>query len=242
MDQRKIRETMLLGEQAMRKLAGSHVAVFGLGGVGSWCAEALARSGIGTLTLIDQDRVDISNINRQLCALDSTVGKSKAEVMAERIADINPGITLHPIVGCYREEERENFFADYDYVVDAIDLVKNKVDLIKTCGERGIPIVSALGTGNKKDASLLSITDISKTYGCALARVVRRELRSIGIEHLDVVFSPEEPMEPTQFEAPPPGRRSIPGSLVWVPAAAGMLLCQHVVTKLIETEGEARNE
>ena len=236
MEQRTVRQLMLLGENAMKKLENSHVAVFGLGGVGSWCAEALARSGIGTLTLVDQDTVSESNINRQLCALDSTVGKSKAEVMAARITDINPDITLRPIVGCYRGEEREDFFSDYDYVVDAIDLVKNKVDLIRTCRERGIPIVSALGTGNKKDASLLRISDISKTYGCALARVVRKELRNIGIEHLDVVFSPEEPMEPMQLEAPPPGRRSIPGSLVWVPATAGMLLCQHVVTGLIEKD------
>ena len=232
MEQRTIRQLMLLGEDAMQKLENSHVAVFGLGGVGSWCAEALARSGIGTLTLIDQDTVGESNINRQLCALDSTVGRSKAEVMADRVRDINPAIHVRPIVGSYCGENREAFLADYDYVADAIDLVKNKVDLIKICTERHIPIISALGTGNKKDASLLSITDISKTHGCALARVVRKELRNIGIEHLDVVFSPEEPMEPTQFEAPPPGRRSIPGSLVWVPATAGMLMCQKIVTEL----------
>lgn len=233
MEQRTIRQLMLLGEDAMQKLEHSHVAVFGLGGVGSWCAEALARSGVGTLTLIDQDTVGESNINRQLCALDSTLDRPKAEVMAARVRDINPAIDVRPIVGSYCGEDREAFLAEYDYVADAIDLVKNKVDLIKTCTERHIPIISALGTGNKKDASLLSITDISKTYGCALARVVRKELRNVGIEHLDVVFSPEEPMEPTQFEAPPPGRRSIPGSLVWVPATAGMLMCQHVVTKLI---------
>ena len=234
MEQRTIRQLMLLGEDAMRKLEASHVAVFGLGGVGSWCAEALARSGVGTLTLIDQDTVGESNINRQLCALDSTLDRPKAEVMAARVRDINPAIDVRPIVGSYCGEDRETFLADYDYVADAIDLVKNKVDLIKTCTDRHIPIISALGTGNKKDASLLRITDISKTYGCALARVVRKELRNIGIEHLDVVFSPEEPMEPTQFEAPPPGRRSIPGSLVWVPATAGMLMCQHIVTKLTE--------
>ena len=236
MEQRTIRQLMLLGEDAMQKLEHSHVAVFGLGGVGSWCAEALARSGVGTLTLIDQDTVGESNINRQLCALDSTLDRPKAEVMAARVRDINPAIDVRPIVGSYCGEDREAFLAKYDYVADAIDLVKNKVDLIKTCTERHIPIISALGTGNKKDASLLSITDISKTYGCALARVVRKELRNVGIEHLDVVFSPEEPMEPTQFEAPPPGRRSIPGSLVWVPATAGMLMCQHVVTKLIGKE------
>ncbi len=240
MEQRVIREYMLLGGAAMAKLEKSHVAVFGLGGVGSWCAEALARSGVGTLTLVDQDTVGESNINRQLCALGSTVGKGKAEVMAARIADINPSVYVRPVAGCYCAEERERFFDAYDYVVDAIDLVKHKVDLIQSCRERGIPIVSALGTGNKKDASLLRISDISKTYGCALARVVRRELRNAGIEHHDVVFSPEEPMQPMQLEAPPPGRRSVPGSLVWVPASAGLLLCQHVVTKLIESVGDEK--
>lgn len=237
MDQRTLRQRMLLGEAAMEKLRQSHVAVFGLGGVGSWCAEALARAGVGKLTLIDQDTVGESNINRQLIALSSTIGRPKAKVMAERIYDINPTIVTHPIVGTYTAADREHFFADYDFVVDAIDLVSCKVDLIMTCQERGIDIVSALGTGNKRDASLLEITDISKTYGCALARVVRKELRSRGLEHLDVVFSPEEPMEPEQLEAPPPGRRSIPGSLVWVPAAAGLLLCQHVVGKLIYIGG-----
>ena len=237
MDERTLRQRMLLGEAAMEKLKNAHVAVFGLGGVGSWCAEALARAGVGTLTLIDQDTVGESNINRQLIALSSTIGKPKAQVMAERIRDINPAIITRPIIGTYRAQDREAFFADYDFVVDAIDLVSCKVDLIMSCRERGIGIVSALGTGNKRNAALLEITDISKTYGCALARVVRKELRNRGISHLDVVFSPEEPMEPEQLEAPPPGRRSIPGSLVWVPATAGLLLCQHVVEKLICDEG-----
>lgn len=232
MDERTIRARMLLGGGAMDRLRNAHVAVFGLGGVGSWCAEALARSGVGELTLIDQDTASRSNINRQLCALETTIGLPKAEVMAARARDINPDITVHTIVGCYSGAERERFFADYDYVVDAIDLVSCKVDLIMTCRERGIPIVSALGTGNKRDASLLEITDISKTYGCALARVVRKELRARGVEHHTVVFSPEEPMRPEQLEAPPPGRRSVPGSLVWVPASAGLLLCQHVVAQL----------
>ena len=234
MEERTLRAGMLLGEAAMEKLWGSHVAVFGLGGVGSWCAEALARSGIGRLTLIDRDTAGESNINRQLCALDSTLGKDKAQIMAERIADINPKIRVSTIAGHYEAADRERFFADYDYVVDAIDLVSCKVDLIMSCRERGIPIISALGTGNKKDASQLKISDISKTSGCALARVVRKELRALGVNHHPVVFSPEEPMEPMQLEAPPPGRRSVPGSLVWVPATAGMLLCQHVVTELSE--------
>jgi len=233
MEERTLRARMLLGEKAMDKLRSSHVAVFGLGGVGSWCAEALARSGIGKITLVDQDTVSESNINRQLCALDSTIGKSKVSILEERIRDINPHIFTRSIVGHYEASDRERFFDDYDYVVDAIDLVSCKIDLIMSCRSRNIPIISALGTGNKKDASQLRISDISETSGCALARVVRKELRALGVNHHPVVFSPEEPLEPEQFEAPPPGRRSVPGSLVWVPATAGMLLCQHVVTELI---------
>lgn len=237
MNERTMRAQMLLGSGAMDKLRAAHVAVFGLGGVGSWCAEGLARSGVGELTLIDQDTASRSNINRQLCALESTLDLPKAEVMAARARDINPDITVHTVVGCYTAAERERFFVDYDYVVDAIDLVSCKVDLIMSCRGRGIPIISALGTGNKRDASLLKITDISKTYGCALARVVRKELRARGVEHHTVVFSPEKPMRPEQLEAPPPGRRSVPGSLVWVPASAGLLLCQHVVTRLTGLDG-----
>lgn len=237
MNERTMRAQMLLGSDAMDKLRAAHVAVFGLGGVGSWCAEGLARSGVGELTLIDQDTASRSNINRQLCALESTLDLPKAEVMAARARDINPDITVHTLVGCYTAAERERFFVDYDYVVDAIDLVSCKVDLIMSCRGRGIPIISALGTGNKRDASLLEITDISKTYGCALARVVRKELRARGVEHHTVVFSPEEPMRPEQLEAPPPGRRSVPGSLVWIPASAGLLLCQHVVTRLTGLDG-----
>lgn len=233
MDERTLRERMLLGQKAMEKLKRSHVAVFGIGGVGSWCAEALARAGIGRLTLVDRDTVGVSNINRQLCAFDSTVGQPKAEVMARRIADIAPDCEVNAIVGHYEAAEREHFLADYDYVVDAIDLVSCKLDLILSCRERGIPIISALGTGNKLDASQLRIDDISKTSGCALARIVRKELRASGVLHHPVVFSPEEPTEAEQLEAPPPGRRSIPGSVVWVPATAGLLLCQHVVTELI---------
>ena len=234
MDERTLRARMLLGAEAMDKIKNSHVAVFGLGGVGSWCAEALARSGVGKITLVDRDTVGISNINRQLCALDSTVDKGKAEVMAQRIHDINPDIVTRSILGHYEAADRERFFDDYDFVVDCIDLVACKIDLIMSCRERGIPCISALGTGNKADAAQLRIDDISKTYGCALARVVRKELKNRGVLHHTVVFSPEEPMEPEQFEAPPPGRRSVPGSLIWVPATAGMLLCQHVIMSLAE--------
>ena len=237
MDERFIRAQAVIGSDAMGKLRASHVAVLGLGGVGSWCAEALARSGVGALTVMDEDAVSQTNINRQSIALSSTLGRAKAEVMAERIADIAPDCCVRPITGRYEAVQRDIFFsADYDYIVDAIDLVACKIDLICTAKERGIPIVSALGTGNKLDAALLRLCDISKTEGCPLARVVRKELRARGINHHAVVFSPEEGVKPAQHEAPPPGRRSIPGSLVWVPATAGMLLCQHVVTALIGPE------
>lgn len=226
---------MLLGEAAMNKLRNSHVAVFGLGGVGSWCAESLARSGIGSLTLTDSDCFSFSNINRQSGASVSTVGRSKAEVTAARVKDINPDISVSVHHALYSEETADEFFKDkYDFVADCIDLVSCKISLISRCLNAGIPIISALGTGNKKDAQLLRIADISKTYGDALARVMRKELRAKGIEHLPVVFSPELPMDAEQSETPPPGRRSIPGSLVWVPASAGFLMTQYIVTELIE--------
>jgi len=232
MNERTARAEMLLGAEAMEKLKYSHVAVFGLGGVGSWCAEALVRSGVGKITVVDRDTVSRSNINRQLIATEKTLSLPKAEVMRARLLEINPEAEIRAICGHYDAEHREEFFADYDYIVDAIDLVSCKIDLILTALERGIPIVSSLGTGNKKDAALLTLCDIKKTTGCPLARVMRKELRARGVEHLDVVLSPEEPMECAQTEAPPPGRRSVPGSLVWVPATAGMLLCQQVVIKL----------
>lgn len=228
-----LRNEMLLGREAVERLENSSVAVFGLGGVGSWCAEALCRSGIGKLTIIDQDTVGESNINRQLCAMSSTVGMEKAEVMARRLRDINPLAEIVPVTDRYEADTREKFFAEkYDYIADCIDLVACKLDLIETAISRGIPIISALGTGNKLDAETLKISDISRTRGCPLARVMRKELRHRGINHLTVVFSEEPAMKPEQREAPPPGRRSVPGSLVWVPAAAGMLMCSHVVKEL----------
>ena len=241
MDDFLLREEMLLGGEAVEKLRDSHVAVFGLGGVGSWCAEGLARAGIGEITLIDSDEFSVTNINRQLGALRSTIGRPKAEVMAERLRDINPDIAIIPITGLYNAENRDSFFPGkvaetegtaYSFVADCIDLVSCKLDLIMTCWERNIPIISALGTGNKRNAQLLEISDISKTKGDALARVMRKELRARGVNRHPVVFSPEESMEPEQREAPPPGRRSVPGSLVWVPAAAGLLMTQYIVTEI----------
>lgn len=234
MSERFLRSEMLLGPAAMEKLARSHVCVVGLGGVGSWAAETLARSGVGELTLIDQDEYGESNINRQLGAVTATIGVAKAEVMAERVRAINPDCAVHPIVGKYDRGDNERFWGTYDCVADCIDLVACKVDLICQAMEREIPILSALGTGNKLDPSLLEVTDLSRTYGCPLARVMRRELGRRGIRHLKVVYSPEEPARCAPLEAPPPGRRSVPGSVPWVPPAAGVLLGGAVAMELIE--------
>jgi tRNA A37 threonylcarbamoyladenosine dehydratase len=241
MEKRFIRAASLLGEEAMARLSAAHVAVFGLGGVGSWCAEALARSGVGRLTLIDRDLVSESNINRQIPALTSTVGLPKTEVMAERVRDINPRCEVRTLTGTYDAEHRGEFFADYDYVADAIDLVSCKLDLICTCLERGIPILSALGTGNKQDPSLLRVSDLAETENDALARVIRKELRARGVLHTDVVWSPEAPMEAIPYEAPDPGRRSVPGSLAWVPSSAGLLMARHIVLRLISFPGLKKN-
>ena len=229
---------MILGAPALDKLRRSHVAVFGLGGVGSYAAECLARSGVGTLTLVDQETVSVSNINRQLYALRSTVGQSKAEVAARRCADIDPELRVHPICATYDAAHRDRFFSThYDYIVDAIDLVSCKLDLIEQARLRRIPILTALGTGNKLDPTLLQVTDISKTSGCPLARVMRRELRARDIRRLKVVYSPEEPAETQQLEAPPPGRRSVPASVAWVPATAGLLMGSVVIRDLLHGGG-----
>ena len=230
MDEQFMRTEMLLGSEAMASLCHAHVAVFGLGSVGSWCAEALARSGVGRLTLVDEDSVAESNLNRQVCALGSTIGRPKAEVMAARLRDIAPDAEIIPVTARYEAASRGRFFpGDYAYVADCIDLVSCKLDLIEAALEGGTPIISALGTGNKLDASRFEVCDIAETRGCPLARVMRRELRRRGVEHLRVVYSPEEALEPSQPDAPPPGRRSVPGSTVWVPASAGLLMAQTIV-------------
>ena len=230
---------MVLGDRALEKLSRCHVAVFGLGGVGSYAAEILARSGVGELTLVDQDTLSLTNINRQMYALSSTVGEYKAEAAARRCRDINPDIRVHPLCATYDAAHREDFFAGkFDYIADCIDLVTCKLDLIQQAGERGIPIISALGTGNKLDPSLLQITDISRTSVCPLARVMRRELRDRGIRHLQVVYSPEPAAETRQLEAPSPGRRSVPASVPWVPSTAGILMASAIVRNLIANESE----
>ena len=245
MDNQFLRTQMLLGGDAMDALRHSHVAVFGLGGVGSYAVEALVRSGVGELTLIDDDTVSPTNLNRQLEALHSTVGQNKTDALAARSRDINPDVRLHLICARYDAAHREDFFtARYDYILDAIDTVSSKLDLIQTAQARGIPILSAMGTGNKLDASQLCITDISKTRNCSLARVMRKELRERGVKHLRVIYSPELPAKPEALEAPPPGRRSVPASLVWVPGCAGLMMAGDVILTLAgckkEKEGSSQ--
>ena len=206
MDERFLRNEMLWGRESQERLARSHVILFGLGGVGSYTAECLARSGIGELTLVDSDTVALSNINRQLEALSSTVGLPKAQAVAQRLRDINPEIRLHPVHGLYDAAHRDDFFPNgcrYDYIVDAIDLVSCKLDLAETACRLEIPLIMALGTGNKLDPEQLRLADISETYGCPLARVMRRELRRRNIVRQRVVFRRDG-------AASPP---AIPGSL-----------------------------
>ena len=203
-------------------------------------AEALARSGVGKLTLVDCDEVSRSNLNRQLVATTAVLGQPKATAMAERVSLIAPSCKAYPLVYRYTPVDREIFFAgSYDYIVDAIDLVSCKLDLIETALNLGIPIVSALGTGNKLDPTRFQITDISKTQNCPLARVIRKELRNRGITHHRVLWSDEEPITPCGGEAPPPGRRSVPGSVAWVPSCAGLMLAGDVVLSLTQKERES---
>ncbi|NLV51441.1 MAG: tRNA threonylcarbamoyladenosine dehydratase [Clostridiales bacterium] len=234
MDNRFVRQEILLGTDAMQKLADSHVAVFGLGGVGSWTAEALARAGVGEITLIDHDDYGPTNINRQLGALTSTMGMGKAEVMAGRVLDINPCAAVHVFKEKYSAQTREQLLASgYDFIIDAIDMVSSKLDLIETAIRRGIPIISSLGMGNRVEPSGFVVTDISKTKNDPLARVVRKELRRRGISHHLVLACTGEPSAASASdEAPPPGRRSIPGSVCWVTACAGMMLAGETVLRL----------
>ena len=222
------RAELLLGEEGIEKLRKARVAVFGIGGVGSFVAEALARGGVGHITLVDGDTVSITNINRQLIALHSTVGKEKTAVMAERIADISPEteVETYPVV--YGAENRDLLdFSTYDYVIDAIDTVTSKLILIEEAKKAGVPVISCMGTGNKFHPERFEVTDISKTSVCPLAKVMRKELKVRGIKNVKVVYSKEEPQKPA--ESPETGKRQIPGSLSFVPPVAGLLLAGEVI-------------
>lgn len=230
------RTELLLGADGMEKLKKSRVAVFGIGGVGGYAVEALARAGVGALDLIDNDVVGTTNINRQIIALHSTVGQPKVEVMAARVKDINPDCTVMTYQCFYGPDTAKTFdFTQYDYIIDAIDTVTGKLALVTRAQSAGTPIISSMGTGNKLDPTAFIVTDIYKTSFCPLARIMRKELRKRGIDSLKVVYSEEEALTPEgETEELPQGRRSIPGSVSFVPSAAGLILAGEVIKDLVK--------
>ncbi|MBQ1366648.1 MAG: tRNA threonylcarbamoyladenosine dehydratase [Firmicutes bacterium] len=228
------RTALLIGDEGIEKLGRCRIAVFGLGGVGSYVVEALARSGVGALDLIDSDRVAPSNINRQIIALHSTIGRLKTEVTEERVHDINPDCIVKTYPIFYLPDTADQFdFSVYDYVVDAIDTVSAKLMLAEECQRKGIPLISSMGTGRKLDPGQFEVADIYQTSVCPLAKVMRYECRKRGIQSLKVVYSRELPAEPAESsETPPPGRRSVPGSIAFVPSTAGLMIAGEVIKDL----------
>lgn len=240
---RQARSRMLIGEQALDRLRRSRVAVFGLGGVGGYAAEGLARSGVGRLTLVDGDVVTDSNFNRQIIALEGGLGRPKAELMEERLRQIDPGILTEALVRFYAPDTASQIdLAGFDYVLDCVDMVAAKVELAVRAKAAGTPLISAMGAGNKLDPGQLTLCDISQTSVCPLARVMRRLLRRRGVEHLQVVYSRELPRRPLaaheqgEEEADREARRA-PGSMVFVPAAMGMMMAAAVVRELAGIQG-----
>jgi tRNA A37 threonylcarbamoyladenosine dehydratase len=228
------RTELLVGAEGLARLEASTVAVIGLGGVGSYAAEALARAGVGGLLLVDDDSVCLTNVNRQAIALRSTIGKPKVEVMRERALDINPTLRIEALQAFCNAESAESIIRPgLAYIVDAIDTVSSKLALVQRAKALGIPIISAMGTGNKLDPTRLEVADISKTSICPLARVMRKELRRRGIAQLDVIYSREEPLGVASSEEPPKGRRSVPGSISFVPPAAGLIAASVVVRAIL---------
>ena len=234
------RTRLLLGEKGLEKLKNTRVAIFGLGGVGGYAAEALARSGIGQLDLIDDDTINLTNLNRQILALHSTIGMPKVDAAKKRIQDIDPAIQVRTYQTFYLPETAGKFdFTQYDYVLDAIDTVTGKLELITQAKSAGVPIISCMGTGNKLDPSDFRVSDISKTRGCALARIMRKECAKRGIQGVKVVWSEELPQEsqadPDEFqEAQREGssRRALPGSTAFVPGTAGLIMAGEVIREL----------
>ena len=226
------RTRLLLGEDNMKRLKAARTAVFGVGGVGGYTVEALARCGVGTLDLIDNDKVSLTNLNRQIFALHSSLEKYKVDVAKERILDINPAARVNVHKTFYLPETRDQFdFTQYDYVVDAIDTVAGKISLVEQAKEAGVRIISAMGAGNKLDPAAFEVSDIYETSICPLARVMRRELKKRGIDSLKVVYSKEKPLKP-RGDLSEDVRRQIPGSLSFVPAAAGLILAGEVIRDL----------
>lgn len=242
------RTELLLGKEAMARLSKAHIAVFGIGGVGGYVVEALARCGVGSFDLIDNDRVCLTNLNRQIIATTDTIGRYKVDVMKERILSVNPEARVNTYPCFYLPENESEFdFTEYSYVVDAVDTVTAKISLVLKANKAGVPIISCMGTGNKLDPTRLKIADIYETSVCPLAKVMRRELRKRNVEKLKVLYSEEEPrvpgksnsnfvsddvQNPAEAETAPKGRRSIPGSTSFVPSAAGLIIAAEVVRDL----------
>ena len=227
------RTALLLGEEGVHRLTEARVAVFGIGGVGGYAAEALARSGVGTLDLIDKDTVSLSNINRQIIALHSTVGRYKVDVMKERILDINPMAKVNTRACFFLPETAGQFdFSQYDYVIDAVDTVSAKIQLICQAREAGVPVISSMGAGNKLDPGRFEVADIAQTSVCPLAKVMRRELKKRNISGVKVVYSKEEPRKPLSQVRDAESGKTVPGSLAFVPSAAGLILAGEVVREL----------
>lgn len=225
-----VRTQMLLGKEAMKKLSSSHVAIFGAGGVGGYTIEALARSGVGSFDLIDNDTVDITNINRQIIATHSTIGKFKVDAAKERILSINPDAKVNVYKTFFLPENSKEFdFSKYDYVIDAVDTVTAKIEIIRCAKEKNIPVISSMGTGNKLDATRFEVTDISKTSVCPLAKVMRRELKKRGIDSVKVLYSKEEPIKSDIGE-----EKRIPGSVSFVPSVAGLIIAGEVIKDIIK--------
>lgn len=243
MDSRWVRSSLLLGEEAINQLEKKHITIFGVGGVGGYAVEALARTGIGEFTLIDNDVVDISNLNRQIIATTNHIGESKTKVCMERIQSINPQAVVHPIEAFFLPENSDEIdFSQFDYVIDAVDTITAKIEIIRKAKEGGIPVISSMGAGNKLDPTAFEVADISKTSVCPLAKVMRRELKQRGITGVKVVYSKEIARKPLniketsgeiQTEAlQKAGRKQTPGSLSFVPSVAGLILAGEVIKDL----------
>ena len=241
------RTEMLLGAEGMERLKNAHVAVFGIGGVGGYTVEALVRSGVGAVDLIDSDKVCLTNLNRQIIAVESSIGKYKVDVMRERIRDINPETVVNVHKCFYLPETKDAFdFSQYSYVVDAVDTVTAKIQLVMEAEKAGVPVISSMGAGNKLDPTAFQVADIYKTSVCPLAKVMRRELKKRGIKKLKVVYSQEQPLTPERAGNPEEqetgsgdsgissSRRATPGSVAFVPSVAGLIIAGEVIKDLIK--------
>ena len=227
-----LRTSLILGKENMEKLNKSHVLLIGVGGVGSFCAEALVRAGIGKLTIVDYALVEETDFNRQLPGLISNLNKDKVEVVKNRLLDINKDLKIKSIKAIFNKESSSEIFEEnYDYVVDAIDMVSSKIHLIEVCLNKNIPIISSMGMGNKLDPTKIEIADISQTHTCPLAKVMRKELRDRGIEHLDVVFSSEQPLKTKEKISN--GHRILPGSISFMSSSGGLIIASKVIKDLI---------